>query len=392
MYRTASHCIVMFVSLWLSACTSMEPKQASLKNVANSITHLRQDALFGLRPEIVNSQQIHHLTAAQERHYLKYISDFPETPVHQGIANYLQEFAHYDFSYSNQTQGAAKTLAKRSGNCLSLAVLATALAKLSNVDVSYQLVDSFPVFEVDQDVIFKVEHVRTRLYNPDSAVKDGNAMLMRSNVLIDYFYSGSEKSQGSMGESGYLARYYINLAAEALAAKDYQQAYWLTVESLQQQPSNTDALNNLAIIYDRFGIRAQAELVYRHALGKGDDKVSLLKNYRLLLLRQNRNQEAESIGQKIAALDDESPVPLIRAARLALDQGQFQKSRLLFQRAVDKAPYLHEAYLGLAQLSFQSGRLNLAQTQLKKALELSARPKTQSLYLAKLDALKKLSL
>lgn len=391
MFRAVSKCVVIFASLWLSACASVEPKQAE-HNIESPVIHLRQDALFGLRPEIVDNRQIHQLSPAQENHFLKYISDFPETPTHQGIANYLQEFADYDFSYSNQTQNAALTLTERSGNCLSLAVLATALAKLSNVDVSYQLVDSFPVFEVDQAVIFKVVHVRTRLYNPESLPDDGNVMLMRSNVLIDYFYSGSEKFQRSISESSYIARYYMNLAAEAIAVDDYQQAYWLTIESLQHQPNNGDALNNLAIIYDRVGAEAQSELVYRYALVQADDKLSLLKNYRLLLLRQKRNQEAEGINQKIAALDDKSPFPLIRAARFSFQQGEFQKSRLLFQRAIDKAPYLHEAYLGLAQLNYQAGRLNLAQTQLKKALKLSARPKTQSLYLSKLDALEKLSL
>ncbi len=343
---------------------------------------------FGSRPDIPTPGDIHRLTPAQRAEVLDYM-DAPgqaKTPRHRRVFEFLERMTR-GFDYRGETLMAADALDRASGNCLSLAILTTAVAEIAGVEVGYEPADDAPVFEWNGDVVTKGVHVRTVLYEPKQQAGDRALLLSRSAITIDYFPTRGSRFIGKLGKPDYLAMYYRNIAEEAIEQKDYRKAYWYALESLEFAPLSSAGLNMLGVVYARAGDEHKAEAIYRYGIEHADEKLSLLKNYRTLLLRAGRKDDAAAIEAQLARMDDPSPFHWIQLARDTYAEGDYDRAIGYFRRALELAPNMDQGYLGLAQAYYQAGRLDSARRALEEALDNAYRPSTRSLYQAKLDAL-----
>jgi Tfp pilus assembly protein PilF len=173
--------------------------------------------------------------------------------------------------------------------------------------------------------------------------------------------------------------YYLNIAGDALD--------WHTREALIYSPLDDAAWNMMGVIYRRAGDLAKAEEIYLFAIEHAEDKLTLLKNYRLLLTSQMRTAEAAAIESRLNSMDDPSPIHWLLLARNSYGMKEFAAAVRYFDRALEIAPYLHEAHLGKAQSYYQMGSLSQAETALRMAIVNVDRSSTRSLYEAKLMAL-----
>lgn len=342
---------------------------------------------FGEPPEIISVEDIFGLTDEQEKDFLKYF----ESPIrqftapHERVYDYLQNIT-MDFGYQGETFTAQEALQSTSGNCLSLAILTTALAKLADVKTTYQLVDSTPVFESHGNIVYKGQHVRTKLYSP-ADVTTGSLLLRSSALLIDYFPTEGTRFVSNITETQYIAMFYNNLASEAIAREDYNAAFWLLQKTLKLTPEDPGAINSMAVIHRRIGDLDKAEEVYQYGIAHLDDKISFLRNYRVLLEQQGRFDEVAQINRQLTALDDPSPFDWLHAGHDAYSEGNYREAVLLYRKAAKIAPYLHESYAGLAKAYYMIGDRHRAEREFKNALEKSQRPATRSMYEAKLMVL-----
>jgi transglutaminase-like putative cysteine protease len=71
------------------------------------------------------------------------------------------------FTYKGETNTAKQALLKNQGNCVSLAIVTTAMAKLVGLEIEYQKVNSEPVYDMHEDILLLAGHVRTRVYQPN---------------------------------------------------------------------------------------------------------------------------------------------------------------------------------------------------------------------------------
>ncbi|HLT91005.1 MAG TPA: tetratricopeptide repeat protein [Woeseiaceae bacterium] len=377
----------MCALLGLAACAGAPPVEEPPPTPVHELVPA-DPGQFGERPDIPTPEEIHRLDPEQRAAFLRFIKDpiRSTTPRHRRVFEYLQRITQ-DFHFRGDTLMAADAIAQGSGNCLSLAIVTTALARLANVEVGYQLADDDPVFEFNGNVVKKGVHVRSTLYEPDAPAQTGSFLLRRPSITIDYFPTSRGRFIRNLDEGGYLAMYYRNIAADAIEREDYRTAYWYVLESLAFAPDNSEGLNMLAVVYGRVGDFDKAEQIYVHGLERADEKLSLLKNYRSLLLRLDRHEEAREIERQLARIDDPSPYHWFQLARSAYENGEYTLAIDYYRRALEIAPYLHEGYLGLAQAYYQAGRMDRAADALKQALENAERPSTRSLYQAKLQAL-----
>lgn len=368
----------------LTGCASAPPAATHTEVVALDLT----TALFGPKPEIISVERVHALSSAQEQAFL----DFLEKPKHRDIPRHklIRDYLKLEtqgFGYVAETRTAQSTLATSAGNCLSLAIVTTALAELAEVDISYQLIDSNPIFESDGNLIRRSLHVRSVLYDPTWESRDGFWVMSRPRIAIDYFPGDYDRYVGSIGASDYHAMYYQNLAADALEAKDLSRAYWLLMETLTFSPNNAESLNMLAIVFDRAGDKAKSEQIYRHGIATVDRRVSLLRNYGGFLAREGRHTEAELIRTELESLEDPNPFDWIFAGQQALTDGEYWNAIRFFEKSAALAPYLHESYFGLARSYIQLGDLTQAQRALHQAVENADQASTRDLYVAKLAEL-----
>ena len=340
---------------------------------------------FGEPQDILPIEDIYRLSDKQQRAFLKYFEDprRQDIPAYERVWNYLQDIT-MDFGYQGETYAAAEALRKSSGNCLSLAILTTALAKLAEVDTGYQLVDSTPVFESHGNIVYKGQHVRTKLFRPKEQDDKNFFLFSRGGLLVDYFPQPGTRFVSNISEAQYHAMYYNNLAGEAIANENYNTAFWLLRKSLELTPNNAGSINAMAIIYRRTGNLAKAEDVYKYGIENLEDKISLLRNYRVLLEQQDRHDEVRKINRTLAQLDDPSPFDWLHAGHGAYSDGQFMEAVVFYRKAAKIAPYLHESYAGMAKAYYKIGDRESAKRAFEHALEYSYRTSTRSMYEAKL--------
>jgi Tfp pilus assembly protein PilF len=218
-------------------------------------------------------------------------------------------------------------------------------------------------------------------------METGGFVMRRAGLLVDYFPSDGDRFVKNLSLAQYQAMYYNNLASEAIAREDYSTAYWLLRKVIELTPENTGAINSMAVLYRRVGNPDKSEEIYKYAIIHLPDKASLLRNYRVLLLGQERFEEAEKINRSLAELNEPNPFDWLQAGQDAYNSGDFRDAISYYEKAVKIAPYLHESYAGMARAHYMLGNKTSAKRELKKAQKHSYQKSVQSLYEAKLMAL-----
>jgi len=364
--------------LLLTSCTSIEQPAT----VADLDSRPNFPNIFSEKPQMVSLNDIHQLSPEQEQEFLTYFNN-PAIQLieqHQRLANYLFD---NNFLYEYETYTASEALALNRGNCMSLAVVTTALANLANIQIDYQLISSSPVFQLRGSVANKGVHIRSLIYKPQE-----DDYSTPTGLKIDYFPSDDGDFVGNISDDQYIALYYRNIAAQRLTEENYSDAYWYTVESMKYDPLSPDAFNMMAITYKRIGDLAKAEEIYLYGIEKADNKLTLLKNYYILLTSQNRLLEARAINRRLLAMDDPSPIHWFNVARISFDANDFNGAIRYYNRAIEIAPYLHEAHLGIALSYYHLGRLRRAERAFSRAIINVNDTSTKDLYQAKLNALR----
>jgi len=227
-------------------------------------------------------------------------------------------------------------------------------------------------------------HIRSLIYKH----QENNDPSIPSGLKIDYFPYDDGSFVGNVNNDEYIAIYYRNIAAQKLNEENYSEAYWYTLESMKYDPLSPDAFNMMAVTYKRVGDLAKAEEIYLYGIDKADDKLTLLKNYHILLTQQGRLDEAISVNRRLLRMDDPSPIHWFNVARTSFDANDFNGAIRYYNRAVEIAPYLHEAHLGIALSYYQLEQLSRAERAFNRALNNVNDTSTKDLYQSKLNALR----
>lgn len=351
--------------------------------------NLEAPELFGAPIETISEDALFALTDEQKQAFDDFLGHFLRQNIspHEKVFDYLEKSTR-KFDYRAKTFTAAETLASLQGNCMSLAVLTTALAHHAGVDIRYQLVDSSPVFYKESDVVVKGVHVRSKLYQRPNA--SGDVYFTRSSLVVDYLPDDKTRFIGNISKDKFMALYFGNRAVEFLADEQLPKAYWHLRRALDYVPDDAANLNTLAVLFKRAGSAARAEEVYQYGIAVAEEKLTLLKNYRLMLQEQGRDQEASAVAKQMAAFDDPSPFGWLDAANVAFNAGDYQEAEIFYRKSIDAAPYLDYGYFGVAKVKFHQGELLDAKNMLEKALENTFKEDGRKLYRAKLTALERL--
>ena len=172
-YRT------LFVSLLSLVCMACANQPINQKTLVPVVPYA-SETLFGERPLIRDKQSIYQLTKQQRLEFLSffYNAQRERQNPNRRIYEYLEQYVK-NYNFYNKTLVASQSLAQSQGNCLSLAILTTALANSVGVDTGYQLVESAPVYQKEGDIILSSQHVRSLLFEPKEVLEEGRISLRR---------------------------------------------------------------------------------------------------------------------------------------------------------------------------------------------------------------------
>ena len=289
-----------------------------------------------------------------------------------------------NFNYYGKTYNAEMTMRLNSGNCMSLAVLTTAYAKLLGLKFSYREVNTLPIFEKENNLILSSSHVQTVLYDSDFIRDIDTIYLRKPGIVIDYFPSKNNRVGKRFDESTFLSMYYRNLAADALIENDLIKAFALVNKAHNYDKRNIEVINLLAVIHRRAGDYNGAEKIYLEGLELEQSSLALISNFIILLRKQKRFDEAEIYQERLDALDDPNPFHWLEQAYSAEQKHNKNKAIKYYKKALIRAPYLNQAYIGLYNIYRERGHFAKAKIMLKKALEWTYEIKQRKQYKYKL--------
>lgn len=294
----------------------------------------------------------------------------------------------YEAAY---TRTAAEAFEARSGNCLSLVILAAALARELQVPVVFQSVYGETAWSRDDTLAFRSSHVNLVLGRPDVGIRSPGREADRNT--IDFLPSGGLVRQATVqiDSATVVAMYHNNRAAELLAAGDVNSAYWWARAAIKAAPTFIHAYNTLGVIYDRHGDQDQAERSYRFALRREPENTAALGNLARQLERQGRVAEAGNLWRRLERIEPYPPYYFLDLGMAALDRGDVAGALELLHRERRRMPYDHEVHFGLALASLRLNEEEDARDHLAKAARYSPTQERRQIYAAKLHRLKERS-
>ncbi len=367
-----------FVLFFLCACS--QPTVIPQINLNAAI----RNSTFVNPIAIPPREAVFYLTPEQKQDFLAYFNDRrnEDRAPHQRIYDYIERTT-YNFHYQAQTNDVRTSLQRMGGNCMSLALVTSALANLVAVPIRYEMVDSTPVFEKRGSTIVRGVHIRSKLYLPAYARDDYRSR----GIVIDYFPSQDNRFLGNIDNETFISIYYANIAAELLAENRVEEAYWYAIEAVKIAPYHASNISNLAVVLTRAGLNDQAEELFLYGIALTEDNLVLLKNYKNLLLEQGR--PTYEIQKQIDDHRDPSPYPWINLAEDAYERRDFRGAKRYYKKALILAPYLQYAYLGLAKVAFSEGDYDRAIKMLEEAKKRNTSSLNERVYNAKLEQLMK---
>jgi len=354
----------------LSGCT-LTPETAKNSNQQVDIAPLLNTQLFtSPAVALLSEDDIFTLSKEQQQAFISgYQRELakgvkPHKAVQAYITNLMGDFAYYGETYTAQ-----QAMSLEQGNCMSLAVLTTALVRLAGLEFDYRKVNTLPIFEKQKSLLLSSSHVQTMIYDPGFVAEENMIYWSKPGVVIDYFPVDSNYAGSKYSYPKFLAMFYQNLAADALLEEDFNLAFAYATKALQADKASSKIINLLAVLHRRMGDISSAEAIYQAGLSQNPDDIYLLSNFIALLKREKRFAEAEPLEQSMRLLDDPNPYAWLEQAYLAQQKHKDSEAIDYFNKVIAKAPYVQEAYIGLYRIYARQGKIARAQLMLEKALE-----------------------
>lgn len=289
----------------------------------------------------------------------------------------------HDFSYNGGANTvASRTFRNHTANCLSLTILAYAMATHLGFDAHFQMVKIPEYWERRGENSLVARHVNLLLQPP----RTDAALSFTRPIEIDFFAPGSSQRYGvkAISESTVLAMFYNNKGVDALLANNTDLAYAYLRAALLEDPALGMTLSNLALLYAVKGQPYWAEQNYREALKRSPTDTASAEGLAAVLRIIGRHKEAAAIQTQIKEQRESNPYYQYVRGEKAYAARQWQQAIHSFNRAIELQPNLDGPYFGLAKTYFQLGDYGRAEGYLRRAEHYADREDAKKRYQSKL--------
>jgi tetratricopeptide (TPR) repeat protein len=374
---------VLLVSLLvlLSACATAP--------IAPHHEALFHDELFAGPTERIAAEDIFTPSEAMRRFLREDIAERLRVQGPQyGLVAALRGIGELRLEYdATATRNAAEAFAAKSGNCLSLVIMTSALAKELGVPVRYQSAYLEETWSRSGDLLVRSGHVNVTL---ESRLVDASRSQLGRSLTVDFL--PAEDLRGlrtiEIGEGTIVAMYMNNRAVEALVKGAVDNAYAWARESIRRDPTFVSALNTLGVIYLRQGALAFAERVFSRLLASQPDNTRAIANLAEALMKQGRVAEAKALRERLAQLETAPPFHYFNLGVAAMRRDDYVTARGYFANEIARAEHKAEFHHWMAVASFKLDDHTTAARHLALAREYSTSRGDRDLYAAKLAWLK----
>lgn len=362
--RCLKLCLAVLSLGLLAACASGERTGAALPEPAD----IWRDAAFAYQPELVVETRASLFALEPDVVRALRFDSGGATPVERRLDLLVSRFygsggirLAYDASH---TTGATQTWRSKRGDCLSLTILAYAAARQLGIDAHMQEVRVPLSVDRRDGVDFINGHVNVVVRNEAEVTFNGKSFGAGSFIIDFEPQAGARRFGQWLSEDAILARYYNNRAAQYWVQKDDARAYAYYRAAIATAPDFAPAYANLAQLYARHGLDADAERLLRHAIAQGGPTYVPLHALHRLVLAQGRTQEAQQLADLLAKRQDEDPYHWLGLGLDALREGRNRAAIAALEKAAALTAGFEEIHYHLGLAYWRDGQREAARKQL----------------------------
>ncbi len=289
---------------------------------------------------------------------------------------------------SNANLTAREAYHSHIANCLSLTIMAYALAEEANLHVNFQQVNVPEYWVRNGQYNLLTGHVN--LLVKQSAHLDKNIVFGNNDIQIDFdpYILKQQFPKKIIDKSTVLAMFYNNKGGQALVDNEYDIAYQYLKAATLADVTFSPAWGNLAVLYRLTDNLSIAEKTYRYTTEIDSNNLTALTNLAILLRDQNNYAEADSIESKLSIKRRKNPYYHAVLADEAYYRHNYSQALKHYRKAIKLNNKIHELYFGVAKVYYQMNKLSEAKKAMNKALSLNKVRSTEHQYVAKLNFLK----
>lgn len=383
-------CFTLFVSLVISGCQSTAKSVKQPTNFLHDTEVFADESFEGYRSvEIETMEQVFSLSdEMRELVTLRLLSERDHFKRAEKLLKILffEKENEIDYRYgANLT--AQEAFENKQANCMSLTIMAYALADAAGLKASFQDVDVPEYWIRNGTYSMLTGHVNISIKKQ----REANVAVVWGNetIEIDFDPLVAKRSfpKQKISKNTVLAMFYNNKGAQYLVDDDLTTAYAYFKASIETDPFFEAAWGNLGILYRKSSMYEHSERAYKHATDIDGNNLTALTNYALLLRALGKIDKAELIEKNIHQQRLSNPYYHAMLADEAHYAGDYRKAISYYRKAIKLDSKAHEFYFGLAKVYYDLNELASAKAQLKRAIRLSKKSSIHRKYEAKLAVL-----
>ena len=290
-------------------------------------------------------------------------------------------------SYANDANyTASQTFERGTANCLSLSIMAYAMADYAGFTPQFYWVD-IPEYWTRRDGFSLLNgHI-----NLSINIVDGLDMITlgSSSVLVDFDPQEVRRHfpRKAIPRAWALAMYYNNRGADMLLANAYTRAYAYFRRAVAVQPTFTQAWVNLGVLYRMQGHYQQALSSYEYALQQQPENLTIYENMAVLYRTLGDNERATELAAFADRKRQSNPFYHFILGEEAFERGEYALAHIHYLRAMRLDTNHHEILFGLSKALLAMGDIDTAAMYLERARSKASSAQDKQRYQGKLAAL-----
>ncbi|WP_206485744.1 tetratricopeptide repeat protein [Thalassotalea sp. G2M2-11] len=276
-------------------------------------------------------------------------------------------------------------------NCMSLTIMAYALAKEAGLDVRFQDVKVPEYWIRNGEYNLLTGHVNLVITEPKSPHK---LIALGKNLLqidFDPAMARNRFPKKTVNKDTVLAMFYNNKGADALVDKQYSRAYAYFKQATQLAPSFSPAWGNLGILYKLTANYTEAEKAYQYAIAIDQDNLTAMGNLAFLLKSLGKIEQADDLHQVIHNKRITNPYYHALLGDEAFFRGNNDLALHHYKTALRMNRKIHEFHYGIAKVYYELGQIDKAEKAMQRAISYNDGALVESQYVAKLNFFKESS-
>ncbi len=294
---------------------------------------------------------------------------------------------------NSATLVAHETLQRREANCLSLTILAYALAKEVGFNAEFHEVQIPEYWITDGHQSRLNGHVNLLVVPPVLSFENGAVNYSLSRITVDFDTENRGKAWPSrvVTKEDIVAMFYNNKAADSLVAADYAQAFAYLKAAVEIAPNSAQTWANLSVLYRQVGLYKDAEESYLFSLRLNPNNSNTMANLAVLYRLVGQTAKAIELEEVVARKRKLNPFYHLMLGDEALNAQQTDIAKIHFNQALRLNPSLSAAMFGMAKSYIIEGDIDKAAQYLQDAKHFSQSHDEKLRYESKLKILQQVA-